>query len=181
MKNPNKLILWLHELEVIRLNNSGLDHPPQGGIVTPTMRHSKLGQTIQIHIMKAYAQLGLEDIDKALRLVHFKQKQDDFLGYWLPNADREIGRQTTPAATLSNVLIIPYNKISLRTNGKRLTYWCWPVGFRQDARAGASHCIPVAGKTREPVAEYWPWLTIATRRSKSDAGSQTWLTMMPGA
>ena len=117
MKNPNKLmeraLLWLHELEVIRLNKGLAVFRPamtirlaQGDQGKRGFRNTDyaplkdhyLGQTIQIHIVKAYAQLGLEDIDKALRLVldYFKQKQDDFLGYWLPNADREIGRQTTP-------------------------------------------------------------------------------------
>ena len=114
MKNPNKLmeraLLWLHELEVIRLNKGlavfrpamtiRLEKDKRGFRNTDfaPLKDHYLGQTIQIHIMKAYAQLGLEDVDKALRLAldYFKQKQEDFLDYWLPDTDKEIGRQTTP-------------------------------------------------------------------------------------
>ena len=117
MKNPNKLmeraLLWLHELEVIRLNKGLAVFRPAMSIRLAQgeqgkrgfrntdyapLREHYLGQTIQIHIMKAYARLGLEDINKALHLAldYFKQKQDDFLGRWLPDAGKEIGRQTTP-------------------------------------------------------------------------------------
>ena len=117
MKNPNKLmdraLMWLHELEVIRLNKGLAVFRPAMTIrlaqgaqgkrgfrnidFTPLKDHYQ-GQTIQIHIMKAYAQLGLDDMKKSLELAldYFKQKQDDFLDYWLPDADKEIRRQTTP-------------------------------------------------------------------------------------
>ena len=117
MKKPEKLmeraLLWLHELEVIRLNKGLAVFRPAMTIrlargeqgkrgfrntdFTPLKDHY-LGQTIQIHIMKAYAQLGLDDTKKALELVldYFKQKQDDFLDYWLPATGKEIERQTTP-------------------------------------------------------------------------------------
>ena len=117
MKNPIKLmeraLMWLHELEVIRLNKGLAVFRPamtirltQGGQGKRGFRNTDyaplkdhyLGQTIQIHIIKAFAQLGLEDINQALHLAldYFKQKQDNFLGRWLPNANKEIGRQTTP-------------------------------------------------------------------------------------
>ena len=114
MKKPDKLmeraLLWLHELEVIRLNKGlavfrpamtiRLERGKRGFRNTDfaPLKDHYLGQTIQIHIMKAYAQLGLEDVDKALRLAldYFKRKQDDFLRDWLRDADKEIGRQTTP-------------------------------------------------------------------------------------
>ena len=117
MKNPNKLmeraLLWLHELEIIRLNQGLVVFRPAMTVrlaqaeqgrrgfrntdYAPLKDHY-LGQTIQIHIMKAYAQLGLEDIRKALALTqdYFKRGRDEFLAYWLPDADKEIGRQTTP-------------------------------------------------------------------------------------
>ncbi len=114
VKHPEKLLeralLWLHELEVIRLNKGLAVFRPAMTIRLQSdkrgfrnsdyapLKDHYLGQTIQIHIMKAFAQLGLEDMDKALHLAldYFKQKQDDFLDRWLPDADKEIGRQTTP-------------------------------------------------------------------------------------
>ncbi len=114
MKNPDKLmeraLMWLHELEVIRLNK-GLAvfrpamtirlQPDKRGFrntdYAPLHEHYR-GQTIQIHIMQAYAQFGLESIHKALSLAqdYFEQKQGSFLERWLPNAEKEIARQTTP-------------------------------------------------------------------------------------
>ena len=114
VKHPEKLLeralLWLHELEVIRLNKGlAVFRPAMTIRLQPHKRGFRasdymplkdhyLGQTIQIHIMKAFAQLGLEDMNKALHLAldYFGQKQGDFLDRWLPNADKEIGRQTTP-------------------------------------------------------------------------------------
>ena len=117
IRHPDKLmeraLMWLHELEVIRLNKGLAVFRPAMTIRLAQGEQGKrgfrntdfaplkdhyLGQTIQIHIMKAYAQLGLEDVDKALRLAldYFKKKQDDFLDYWFPDTDKEIGRQTTP-------------------------------------------------------------------------------------
>ncbi len=117
MKKPEKLmeraLLWLHELEVIRLNKGLAVFRPamtirlaQGDQGKRGFRNTDfaplkdhyLGQILQIHIMKAYAQLGLDDIKKALELAldYFKQKQDDFLDYWLPDTGKEIEHQTTP-------------------------------------------------------------------------------------
>ena len=114
VKHPDKLLeralLWLHELEVIRLNKGLAVFRPAMTIrlkrdkrgftnsdFTPLKSHY-LEQVIQVHIMKLYAQLGLEDIGDALHLAldYFKLKQKDFLSRWLPNADKEIARQTTP-------------------------------------------------------------------------------------
>ena len=114
VKHPDKLLeralLWLNELEVIRLNKGLAVFRPAMTIrlkrekrgftnsdFTPLKSHY-LEQVIQIHVMKLYAQLGLENIGDALRLAldYFKLKQKDFLSSWLPNADKEIARQTTP-------------------------------------------------------------------------------------
>ncbi len=114
IKQPDKLLeralLWLHEQEVIRLNKGLAVFRPA---MTLRLKQDKRGfgnadfeplkihyqeQVIQIHIMQLYAQLGLEDIQQALRLAldYFKLKQGKFLDQWLPGADKEIGRQTTP-------------------------------------------------------------------------------------
>ena len=114
VKHPDKLLeralLWLNELEVIRLNKGLAVFRPAMTIrlkrekrgftnsdFTPLKSHY-LEQVIQIHVMKLYAQLGLENIGDALHLAldYFKLKQKDFLSSWLPNADKEIARQTTP-------------------------------------------------------------------------------------
>ena len=114
VKRPDKLLeralLWLHELEVIRLNKGLAVFRPAMTIrlmrdrrgftnsnYVPLKDHYQ-GQVIQVHIMKLYAQIGLEDVRDAGRLAldYFKLKQQDFLGRWLPGADKEIGRQTTP-------------------------------------------------------------------------------------
>lgn len=115
VKHPNKLmeraLLWLHELEVIRLNKGFVVFRPAMTIhlqqdrkrgfrnsdFAPLKSHY-LEQTHQIHVMKVYAQLGLRDMGDALHLVldYFKLKWEDFVGRWLPDRDKEIDRQTTP-------------------------------------------------------------------------------------
>ena len=204
MKNPNKLmeraLLWLHELEVIRLNKGLAVFRPAMSIRLAQgeqgkrgfrntdyapLREHYLGQTIQIHIMKAYARLGLEDINKALHLAldYFKQKQDDFLGRWLPDAGKEIGRQTTPESWRNIVECLDNpdaTEALLRTSGIRPTYWCWlvPAPARRGCWCIASPtCCGLDVKIR---AVSWRWLTTVMPRLKSAAGLQTWLAMMPG-
>ena len=114
VKHPDKLLeralLWLHEQEVIRLNKGLTVFRPAMTIrlvrdrrsftnsdYAPLKDHYQ-GQVVQVHVMKLYAQIGLEDVRDAGRLAldYFKLKQQDFLGRWFPDADKEIGRQTTP-------------------------------------------------------------------------------------
>ena len=105
----NAAILWLHQQEIIRLN--------QGmGIFTPAMtirmEQSRSGfteadyqplqqyydtQTLQIHIMAEYARQGLESATAAVRLTmdYFTMQQNDFLKKWLPNREAELKRQTS--------------------------------------------------------------------------------------
>ncbi len=114
-KNPQKLLdhalMWLHELEVIRLNKGLAVFRPamivrlakgerRGFAKTdfePLALHYK-GQTLQAHVMAAFAQHGLDAMRDALRLAtdYFTLKEGAFLDRWLPGRDREIGRQTTP-------------------------------------------------------------------------------------
>mgnify|MGYP003687859793 FL=1 len=62
-------------------------------------------QTIQTHVMAAYAQKGLASIDQAVRLSedYFVLDQNDFLDRWLPGERTAIRRQTTPASWQSIV------------------------------------------------------------------------------
>ena len=105
----NAAILWLHQQEIIRLN--------QGmGIFTPAMtirmEQTRSGfteadyqplqqyydsQTVQIHIMAEYARQGLESATAAVRLTmdYFSIQQAEFLEKWLPDREAELKRQTS--------------------------------------------------------------------------------------
>ena len=63
----------------------------------PLKLHYK-GQVLQIHVMKEFAERGCEAITDAMRLAmdYFSLKEEDFLGRWLPERDKEIERETTP-------------------------------------------------------------------------------------
>ena len=114
-RNPAKLLdralLWLHELEVIRLNKGLAVFRPAmtirleqrdrrgfaGADFEPLALHYK-GQVLQIHVMVEFAERGLAAMTDALRLAmdYFNLKEEEFLRRWLPGRDREIGRETTP-------------------------------------------------------------------------------------
>ena len=114
IREPEKLLeralLWLHEQEVIRLNK-GLAvfrpamtirlKPERRGFAQADFASLRLHydeQIKQIHVMMEYAQQGLRSMAQALRLVmdYFSLGWEAFLRRWLPDRDREIGRQTTP-------------------------------------------------------------------------------------
>ncbi len=117
VRNPAKLLdralLWLHELEVIRLNKGLAVFRPAMTIrlaqrdrrgfsradFEPLALHYR-GQVLQIHVMVEFAERGLAAMSEALRLAmdYFALTQEGFLARWLPGRDREIGRQTTPAS-----------------------------------------------------------------------------------
>ena len=117
VRNPAKLLdralLWLHELEVIRLNKGlavfrpamtiRLERRDRRGFAKadfePLALHYQ-GQVLQIHVMKEFAERGLAAMSEALRLAmdYFALAEEEFLARWLPGRDREIGRQTTPAS-----------------------------------------------------------------------------------
>ena len=114
-KDPTKLLdralMWLHELEVVRLNKGLAVFRPAMTVrlargerrgfakadFEPLALHYK-GQVLQVHVMAAFAQHGLDAMRDALRLAtdYFTLKDNAFLDRWLPGRDKEIGRQTTP-------------------------------------------------------------------------------------
>ena len=111
MKLLDRALLWLHEQDVIRLNKGLAVFRPamtirlagreRRGFATADFQPLALhyqGQVLQIHVMVAYAERGLEAMADALRLAmdYFTLKEDAFLQRWLPGRDKEIGRQTTP-------------------------------------------------------------------------------------
>ncbi|MFO1420756.1 MAG: RecQ family ATP-dependent DNA helicase [Candidatus Competibacteraceae bacterium] len=114
MKYPPKLLdralLWLHEQEVIRLNKGLAVFRPamtirldQGkrGFAKADFEPLKLHydeQVVQIHVMAEYVQRGLKAMAEALRLAidYFRLQREEFLSRWLPEREKELGRQTTP-------------------------------------------------------------------------------------
>ena len=114
-RNTTKLLdralMWLHELEVIRLNRGLAVFRPAMTVrlakgerrgfakvdFEPLALHYK-EQVLQVHVMAAFAQHGLDTMRDAMRLAkdYFTLKEGTFLDRWLPGRDSEIGRQTTP-------------------------------------------------------------------------------------
>lgn len=113
VQDMNKLmeraLLWLHEQEVVTLGKGLTVFRPAmtvhlrsggGGFTqkdfTPLDEHYG-EQTIQTHVMAAYAEAGLDAMDRALRLSedYFVLDRDAFLRRWMPGRGAEIRRQTT--------------------------------------------------------------------------------------
>lgn len=114
VKDAGKLVdhalLWLHEQEVIRLHKGLTVFRPAMTIqltrekrpfnksdFEPLSIHYS-NQILQIHIMAEYAQRGLDKMADALQLAmdYFRMQHEAFVARWLPERDRELGRQTTP-------------------------------------------------------------------------------------
>ncbi len=114
-RNTGKLLdralLWLHEMEIIRLNKGlAVFRPAMTIRLRQQERRGFSGadferldlhykeQILHTHVMAEYAQRGLAAIRDAARLAkdYFSLKEEAFLARWLPGRDREIGRQTTP-------------------------------------------------------------------------------------
>jgi len=105
----DRALLWLHEQQVATLGRGlAVFRPaitvhldPKGGRFTeqhfaPLDAHYT-EQTIQTHVMAAYAETGLTAMDKAQRLSedYFMLDRDAFLRRWLPGRGAELRRQTT--------------------------------------------------------------------------------------
>ncbi|MCW3783869.1 RecQ family ATP-dependent DNA helicase [Defluviimonas salinarum] len=111
-KLMERALLWLHEQQVVTLGK-GLTvfrsamtiylKPGRSGFTKkdflPLEEHYR-EQTLQTHVMAAYAEKGLEQINEAVRLSedYFALDQDRFLQRWMPGRSVEIRRQTTGKA-----------------------------------------------------------------------------------
>ena len=112
--DPSKLLdralLWLHEQGIVALGR-GLTifrpaitvhlEPERRGFTDTDFKPLDLHyreQTLQTHIMSAYAQRGLTSMSEALRLVddYFTLDRQDFVKKWLPHSATVLQRQTTP-------------------------------------------------------------------------------------
>ncbi|QNE07638.1 RecQ family ATP-dependent DNA helicase (plasmid) [Croceicoccus marinus] len=116
VKAPTKLLnramLWMHEQEIMTLGKGltvfrqamtihlrpGNDKFTRQNFMPLEDHYSE--QTIQTHVMAAYARKGLISIKHAQHLSedYFTLDQDTFLDLWLPGERIAIRRQTTPAS-----------------------------------------------------------------------------------
>ncbi|OQX05386.1 MAG: helicase [Desulfobulbaceae bacterium A2] len=114
IRDPSRLLdralLWLHELEVIRLNKGLAVFRPAMTIHLRRERRSFAGadftplrmhyaeQVLQVHVMAEYVQRGLKAMADALRLTmeYFTLGREDFFQRWFPGREQELARQTTP-------------------------------------------------------------------------------------
>ena len=113
VSDPNKLmdraLLWLHEQQVVTLGKGlsvfrpaiTIHLDPKGGNFTvqnftPLEEHYT-EQTIQTHVMAAYAEKGLERIEEAERLAsdYFVLERGSFMRRWMPGRGTEFRRQAT--------------------------------------------------------------------------------------
>ena len=108
----HRALLWLHEQKIATLGRGltifrpaiTVQLNPKGGRFTeqhflPLDEHYT-ETTIQTHVMAAYAETGLVDMDLATRLAgdYFHLDRDAFLRRWLPGRGTELRRQTTGAS-----------------------------------------------------------------------------------
>jgi ATP-dependent DNA helicase RecQ len=108
----DRALLWLHEQEVIRLNKGLAVFRPAMTIrlgqerrkfaredFAPLKLHYE-EQVVQIHVMAEYVRRGLQAMAEALHLAmdYFSLGQEEFLRRWLPQREKELARQTTPAS-----------------------------------------------------------------------------------
>ena len=103
-------LLWLHDQEFIRLNQGMTILRPAMTIELADRNRQFLAsdyepldlhyaeQTVQVHIMAAYAEKGLNNLPDALSLAldYFTLPRDLFEARWLPDKKAEIQRRTTP-------------------------------------------------------------------------------------
>ena len=111
-KLMERAMLWLHEQQAVTLGK-GLTvfrsamtihlRPGRAGFTSKdflALQEHYREQTLQTHVMAAYAEMGLERIDKAQQMSedYFTLEQERFLRQWMPGRVVEIRRQTTGRA-----------------------------------------------------------------------------------
>jgi ATP-dependent DNA helicase RecQ len=108
-KLMERALLWLHEQGILTLGKGLTVFRPAmtvhlnsaGGRFTQThflpLEEHYAEQTTQTHVMAAYAERGLVEMQDAQRLSedYFVLEKDSFLRRWLPGQGSEIRRQTT--------------------------------------------------------------------------------------
>ncbi|MCC6472848.1 MAG: ATP-dependent helicase, partial [Burkholderiales bacterium] len=108
----DRALLWLHEQEVMRLNKGlAVFRPAMSIRLAPGRRGFSRGdfaalrlhydeQVVQIHVMAEYVRRGLAAMAEALALAmdDFSLGREAFIARWLPEREKELARQTTPAS-----------------------------------------------------------------------------------
>ena len=106
----DRSLMWLHEMEVLRLHKGLAVFRPAMTIVLSAERRNFVRadfeplathyaeQMSQIHIMDEYATRGVVSMPDALALAndYFQQTRTDFIDRWVPHRKKELTRQTTP-------------------------------------------------------------------------------------
>ncbi|UWQ60525.1 RecQ family ATP-dependent DNA helicase [Leisingera caerulea] len=105
----DRALLWLHEQEVVALGKGMTVFRPAMTVqlapgkgqflvkdFTPLQEHYD-EQTVQTHVMAAYAETGLTSMRDAQRLSedYFALDQEAFMGRWMKGKTTEVKRQTT--------------------------------------------------------------------------------------
>jgi ATP-dependent DNA helicase RecQ len=105
----DRALLWLHEQEVVTLGKGMTVFRPAMTVqlapgktqflvkdFAPLQEHYN-EQTVQTHVMAAYAETGLASMQDAMRLSedYFALDQDAFMGRWMKGKTTEVKRQTT--------------------------------------------------------------------------------------
>lgn len=116
-KVMERALMWLHEQEVVTLGKGLTVFRPA---MTLHLRQTREGftqkdfvpleehygeQTLQTHVMAAYAETALGSMEKAQRLSedYFVLERDSFLRRWMPGRGAEIRRQTTGTSWMAIV------------------------------------------------------------------------------
>jgi ATP-dependent DNA helicase RecQ len=106
----DRSLLWLHEMEVLRLHKGLAVFRPAMTIVLAAERRGftkadfeplaihYAEQVAQMHIMDEYAARGVTSISDALALAknYFQQPRSDFIDRWMPHRKQDLTQQTTP-------------------------------------------------------------------------------------
>ncbi len=105
----DRALLWLHEQEVVTLGKGLTVFRPAMTVqlapgktqflmkdFAPLQEHYD-EQTVQTHVMAAYAETGLSSMHDAIRLTedYFALDQEGFMGRWMKGKTTEVKRQTT--------------------------------------------------------------------------------------
>ncbi|WP_323767598.1 RecQ family ATP-dependent DNA helicase [Marinovum sp.] len=105
----DRALLWLHEQDVVTLGKGLTVFRPAMTVqlapgktqflvkdFAPLQEHYD-EQTVQTHVMAAYAETGLSSMPDAIRLTedYFALDQDGFMGRWMKGRATEVKRQTT--------------------------------------------------------------------------------------
>ena len=107
-----RALLWLHEQSIVTLGKGltvfrpamTVHLNPESGRFTQThftpLEEHYAEQTMQTHVMAAYAERGLVKMTEAEKLSadYFTSDNETFLERWMPGKGREIRRQTTSAS-----------------------------------------------------------------------------------